>query len=65
MMPITPSTAMVGAQASAACGKRGIAYRTKPYVPIFSMTPARMIEPAAGASVCASGSQVCSGTPAP
>ena len=33
----------------------------KPKVPIFSITPARMIEPAAGASVCASGSQVWSG----
>ena len=32
-----------------------------PNVPIFSITPARMIDPAAGASVWASGSQVCSG----
>jgi len=30
-------------------------------VPIFSITPASTIDPAAGASVCASGSQVCSG----
>ena len=30
-------------------------------MPIFSMTPARMIEPAVGASVWASGSHVCSG----
>ena len=34
----------------------------KPYVPIFSSTPARITEPAVGASTCASGSQVCSGT---
>ena len=33
----------------------------RPYVPIFSITPARMTEPAVGASVCASGSHVCSG----
>ena len=32
-----------------------------PYVPSFSITPARITEPAVGASVCASGSQVCSG----
>ena len=30
-------------------------------MPIFSITPARMIEPPVGASTCASGSQVCSG----
>ena len=30
-------------------------------MPIFSSTPARMTEPTVGASVCASGSQVCSG----
>ena len=34
----------------------------KPYVPIFSSTPARITEPAVGASTCASGSHVCSGT---
>ena len=33
----------------------------KPKVPIFSITPASRIEPEAGASVCASGSQVWSG----
>ena len=32
-----------------------------PYVPIFSSTAARMTEPAVGASVCASGSQVWNG----
>src|SRR5215813_8795640 len=30
-------------------------------LPIFSSTPARMTEPAVGASTCASGSQVCTG----
>src|ERR1700723_1878589 len=42
-------------------GKNGSEKRTNPYVPIFSKTPARMTEPAVGASVCASGSQVWNG----
>src|SRR6202049_2335861 len=42
-------------------GKKGSEKRTNPYVPIFSKTPARMTEPAVGASVCASGSQVWNG----
>ena len=33
-----------------------------PNVPIFSKSPASIIEPGVGASTCASGSQVCSGT---
>src|ERR1700752_2320159 len=33
----------------------------KPYVPSFSRMPARMTEPAVGASTWASGSQVCTG----
>src|ERR1022692_1834137 len=43
------------------CGKNGSEKRTKPYVPIFSRTPARITEPAVGASTCASGSQVWNG----
>ena len=39
-----------------------MAIRTKPYAPIFSNTPARTAEPAAGASVWAGGSQVWNGT---
>ncbi len=39
-------------------GSKGSEKRIKPYVPIFKRTPARMTEPAVGASVCASGSQV-------
>src|SRR5512141_324291 len=35
--------------------------RIKPYAPIFSRTAARITDPAVGASVCASGSHVCSG----
>jgi len=53
--------AMVPRYCSAASGKRGMAYRKKPKVPILRSTPARMTDPAVGASVWASGSQVCSG----
>src|SRR3546814_8102029 len=35
--------------------------RRKPYDPIFSSTPARIIDPAVGAWTCASGSQVWTG----
>src|ERR1700751_1785654 len=42
-------------------GKNGNEKRIKPYVPIFSKTPARITEPAVGASTCASGSQVWNG----
>src|SRR5260370_38021992 len=42
-------------------GKKGNERRTNPYVPIFSKPPARMTEPAVGASTCASGSQVWNG----
>src|SRR5271154_6073904 len=45
----------------AIAGKNGNEKRRKPCVPIFSRTPARMIEPAVGASTCASGSQVWNG----
>src|ERR1035438_2071841 len=42
-------------------GKNGSEKRMKPYVPIFSRTPARITEPAVGASTCASGSHVWNG----
>src|SRR6516164_6385631 len=42
-------------------GKNGSEKRRNPYVPIFSRTPARITEPAVGASTCASGSQVWNG----
>ena len=45
----------------ATAGKNGSEKRIMPYVPIFSRTPARMTEPAVGASTCASGSQVWNG----
>src|SRR5512143_124875 len=44
-----------------AAGQIGSENRRKPYVPIFRRTPARMTEPAVGASTWASGSQVWNG----
>jgi hypothetical protein len=44
-----------------ASGKNGRQKRRKPYVPIFSSTPARITEPAVGASTWASGSHVWNG----
>src|SRR5512140_1343203 len=42
-------------------GQIGRENRTKPYVPILRRTPARITEPAVGASTWASGSQVWKG----
>src|SRR3954462_6635022 len=42
-------------------GKNGSEKRINPYVPIFNSTPARITDPAVGASTCASGSQVWNG----
>ena len=50
-----------GAAFRDASGKSGRQNRIMPYVPIFRSTPARMTEPAVGASTCASGSHVCNG----
>ncbi len=61
MMPMTARIAMIGAMASAVPGKSGNANRSSPYVPILRRTPARMTDPAVGASTCASGSQVWNG----
>ena len=61
MMPMTASTPMHGAHFTAACGRIGMAMRTKPYVPSFSRMAARMTEPCVGAWVWASGSQVWNG----
>src|SRR5262249_61955355 len=44
-----------------ASGNIGSEKRRKPYPPIFRRMPARITEPAVGASTCASGSQVCTG----
>src|SRR3954465_15505104 len=60
-MPTTASEATTGRASRATDGNSGTAYRQKPKVPIFSITPARITDPATGAWTCASGSQVCSG----
>ncbi len=63
-MPITETTSMmvtILCRAAGSCGNSGSEKRMNPYVPIFNKTPARMTEPAVGASVCASGSQVWNG----
>src|SRR3954454_3153592 len=52
---------MYGAKYVEASGSIGTEKRRNPYAPIFSSTPARITEPAVGASTCASGSQVCTG----
>src|SRR5659263_600167 len=44
-----------------ASGQSGSENRRNPYVPILRRTPARMTEPAVGASTDASGSQVLNG----
>ena len=61
MMPIVASTRSIGAKNTLASGNSGSEKRRNPYVPIFSSTPARITDPAVGASVWASGNQVCSG----
>ena len=60
-MPTTASAKIHGAKSTLASGKRGRQNRRNPYVPIFRSTPARMTEPAVGASTCASGSHVWNG----
>src|SRR5579864_128387 len=63
-MPITETTSMMVTilwRAAGSSGSSGNEKRINPYVPIFNRTPARMTDPAVGASVCASGSQVWNG----
>src|ERR1051325_945784 len=60
-MPITASVISTGAQSRDAFGNSARLKRKRPYVPIFSNTPASITAAAVGASVCASGSQVCNG----
>src|SRR6201989_1280787 len=50
-----------GANISLALGNMGSEKRRKPYPPIFKRMPARITEPAVGASTWASGSQVWTG----
>src|SRR3954454_21367599 len=62
-MPMIESTATTVTTVgfTAARGSSGSEKRRKPYVPIFSRTLASTTDPAVGASVCASGSQVWNG----
>src|ERR1043165_8709598 len=61
MIASTDSTKMKGVKVWLAAVNIGTEKRRKPYPPIFSRMPARITEPAVGASTCASGSQVCTG----
>src|SRR6266853_296023 len=60
-MPMIDSTTIIGTKFREASGRIGRLKRMNPYVPIFRSTAARMTDPAVGASVCASGSQVWNG----
>src|SRR5580765_486653 len=60
-MPTMQRNATIGVKVLVASGRIGRLKRMKPYVPIFRSTAARITEPAVGASVCASGSQVWNG----
>src|ERR1700723_3874471 len=60
-MRINDNTMMIQRYFTVASGNIGTENRKNPYVPIFKSTPARMTDPAVGASVCASGSQVWNG----
>src|SRR5664280_2907008 len=61
MIAITARNASQPAYRADSTGYNGSTKRRKPYAPSFNSTPASIIEPAVGASVCASGSQVWNG----
>src|SRR5438034_5357884 len=61
-MLATASAMIAGVNVCVASGNNGKPSFKNPYVPILSRTPAKITEPAVGASTCASGSHVCSGT---
>jgi len=63
MMPIRARMRMIIliVGSIAAPGKSGSANLRNPNVPILSMMPARITDPAVGASTCASGSHVWNG----
>src|SRR5262245_13940061 len=60
-MPMKHRNPTIGTNCFDASGRIGRLKRRNPYVPIFRRTAARITEPAVGASVCASGSQVWNG----
>src|SRR5208282_4221242 len=61
MIATIESAIMIQRYRFVASGNIGTEKRKNPYVPIFKSTPARITEPAVGASVCASGSHVWNG----
>src|SRR5271155_3965965 len=61
MMATTERTKTNGVKYSDALANIGSEKRMNPYPPIFSRMPARITEPAVGASTCASGSHVWTG----
>src|SRR5271155_4239106 len=61
MIPISESTITITRYFTVASGNIGKENRRNPYVPIFNSTPARITEPAVGASTCASGNHVWNG----
>ena len=60
-MAMIDSVQTSGAKYCDASGNMGSENRRKPYPPIFNRMPARITEPAVGASTWASGSHVCTG----
>src|SRR5580658_1934789 len=60
-MAMTLRVKISGVNWTLAAGNIGSEKRRKPYPPIFKRMPARITEPAVGASTWASGSQVCTG----
>src|SRR4030042_1447803 len=54
-MPITARTASTGMRSTEACGNKVRLKRRRPYAPNFSSTPARITEPAVGASTWGAG----------
>src|SRR5256885_12664562 len=56
MIPTTQSVPTIPSTVGLLPNPTGSANRNIPYVPSFSSTPARITDPAVGASVCASGS---------
>lgn len=59
---IAPIAIASGANSAVASGRIGISTRRIPYDASLSTSPARTIDPAAGASTCARGSQIWNGT---
>src|SRR3990167_11119068 len=61
IIAITHIVKTSGVKYITAYGNNGNIKRIIPYVPNFNKTPARITEPAVGASTCASGNQIWTG----